>query len=271
MGGSRVKVVVAGAAGKMGARISDVVCQDDGTELFGAFERSDHPDVGKRLGDVIGLAAADVTLAPGLGEVIDGAMVVVDFTSPGPTLANAEIAAQKGVALVIGTTGLNADQNRRLAELAEKTPIVYAPNMSLGVNLMFKLVGEAAKALGDGFDIEVWEAHHRLKKDAPSGTAVKLYEKLCQATGRDTESAGVYGRQGLVGRRTDNEIGMQVIRGGDIVGEHTVLFAGLGERFEITHRAHSRDTFARGAVRAVKWIAGKGPGLYDMADVLGLK
>jgi len=267
----QVKIVVSGAAGRMGNRIIHFAHGDPGVSVVGAFEAPGHPAVGRPLAEVNGPAGLDLTVSEGLSEAAPGAEVLVEFTLPEPTMANLRQAADLDLAAVVGTTGLSDDQLEELGVLATRIPVVYAPNMSLGVNLMFKLVAEAARALGDGYDLEVWEAHHRLKKDAPSGTAVKLYRILCEATGRDPANAAVYGRQGMVGERTDDEIGLQVVRAGDIVGEHTVLFGGLGERLEITHRAHSRETFACGAIRAIKWLAGRPAGLYDMADILGLK
>jgi 4-hydroxy-tetrahydrodipicolinate reductase len=197
--------------------------------------------------------------------------VLIEFTHPEPTLANLKGAAAEGKAVVIGTTGLNPQQVGELKGMAQKTRVVFAPNMSVGVNLMFKVVENIAKVLTEGYDVEIVEAHHRLKKDAPSGTALKLAQIIAQALGRDLEKVGVYGRKGITGERTKDEIGIMTVRAGDIVGEHTVTFCGIGERLEVIHRAHNRDNFARGAVRAAQWIVNQPPGLYDMQDVLGLK
>jgi 4-hydroxy-tetrahydrodipicolinate reductase len=267
----KTKVVISGAAGRMGGRLIHLAQADPHVDLVGVFEFPDHPSVGQPASEVVSLPGLDLTVAGSLEEVAEDADVLIEFTLPEPTMANLAKAAELGLAVVIGTTGLNREQLEELDALATGIPVVFSPNMSLGVNLMFKLVAEAAQALGDGYDLEIWEAHHRLKKDAPSGTAMRLYQILCEATGRDPETAGVYGRKGMVGERTDDEIGLQVIRAGDIVGEHHVLFGGLGETFEIVHRAHSRDTFARGGIRAARWVAGRQAGLYSMADVLGLK
>ncbi len=267
----KTKVVISGAAGRMGGRLIHVAQADPNVVLQGVFEAPDNPAVGRSAADVVGLPGLDLTVAGSLDEVAEGADVLIEFTLPEPTMVNLARAAELNLAVVIGTTGLSSEQIGELDTLATGIPVVFSPNMSLGINLMFRLVAQAAQALGDGYDIEIWEAHHRLKKDAPSGTALKLYQLLCEATGRDPATAGVYGRKGMIGERTDDEIGIQVIRAGDIVGQHTVFFGGLGETIEITHRAHSRDTFARGAIRAARWVAGRQAGLYSMADVLGLK
>jgi 4-hydroxy-tetrahydrodipicolinate reductase len=186
-------------------------------------------------------------------------------------VANVRAAAAAGVRIVVGTTGLGPEDKQVLAEAATKTPVVFAPNMSVGVTVLLKLVADAARALGPGYDIEIVEAHHKAKRDAPSGTALRLAEAAAEGAGRDLGKVGRYERHGDIGPRTPDEIGIQTIRGGDVVGDHTVFFLGLGERVEITHKASSRDTFARGAVRAAEWLASKGPGLYDMRDVLGIR
>ncbi len=192
--------------------------------------------------------------------------VIINFSSPQASLESLEFAKEAGLAIVIGTTGLNSDQMSRVKELSKSVRCVFAPNMSIGMNVMFRIVQEVANVLGPEYDIEILEAHHRLKKDSPSGTAVKLGELISSSIGRDFGKVGVYGRKGNGGERTKDEIGMQVIRAGDIVGEHTVLFGGIGERLEITHRAHSRDNFARGAIRAALWVVNQPNGLYDMQE-----
>jgi 4-hydroxy-tetrahydrodipicolinate reductase len=197
--------------------------------------------------------------------------VIINFTNPEASIGSLEFARAMGSAIVIGTTGLSPEQTERIKELSKSVRCVFSPNMSVGVNVMFRIVQEVAQVLGPEYDIEIFEAHHRLKKDSPSGTAAKLGELIAKAIGRDFGQVGVYGRKGMVGERTKEEIGMQVIRAGDIVGEHTVLFGGMGERLEIIHRAHSRDNFARGAVRAALWVVNQPNGLYDMQDVLGLR
>jgi 4-hydroxy-tetrahydrodipicolinate reductase len=210
-------------------------------------------------------------VAGDLAAVLDRGEVLIDFTNPEATLNNLRQAAAAGKAVVIGTTGLSAAQQAEVKALAAQTRVVLAPNMSVGVNLMFKVVADIARVLSAGYDVEIVEAHHRLKKDAPSGTAVKLAQVIAQALQRNLDEVAVYERKGMIGQRTDAEIGIQTVRAGDIVGEHTVIFGGIGERLEIIHRAHNRDNFARGAVRAARWIVAQPPGLYDMQDVLGLK
>lgn len=264
-----VKAIVVGAAGKMGGRIIHVLRETGGIELFQAIERPDHPSIGKDIGELIGLGTLGIPLEEGLKKA--GGDVIINFSNPSASLESLEFAKENGLAIVIGTTGFHKEQLERIKGLSESVRCVLAPNMSVGMNLMFRIVQDVAKVLGPEYDIEILEAHHRLKKDSPSGTAVKLGELIASAIGRNLDQVGVYGRKGMVGERTKEEIGMQVIRAGDIVGEHTVLFGGIGERLEITHRAHSRDNFARGAVKAALWIVNQPNGLYDMQDVLGLK
>ena len=266
-----LKVLVAGAAGRMGKRIVAMVAENPRTELAGAFERPDHESVNEDVGVVAGIGELGVTMAPGLDQVIEKCDVLIDFTTPEATLANLRTAVQKGLAMVIGTTGISGEALDEAEQLARKIRCVMAPNMSVGVNVMFKIAEEMAEILGDEYDMEILEVHHRFKKDAPSGTAMKLARILAEATGRDLEKAGVYERKGFIGERTKDEIGIQTWRAGDIAGEHTILFGGIGERLELIHRAHSRDNFARGAVRAALWVAEQPVGLYDMQDVLGLK
>ncbi len=266
-----VKIAVAGAAGRMGGRIIHMIVQNPETELSGAFEHPDHESVGQDAGSVAGVGDLGVTIHGSMDEAVAQADVLIDFTLPESTLSNALRASEKGISLVIGTTGINEEGINKVRSYAEKVPCVMAPNMSVGVNVMFKIAGEMARILGGDFDMEILEAHHRLKKDAPSGTAMRLGEILARAVGRDLEKVGVFGRKGMIGERTDEEIGIQTWRAGDIAGEHTVMFGGIGERLELVHKAHNRDNFARGAVRAALWIMGKPAGLYDMQDVLGLK
>ena len=264
-----VKAVVIGAAGKMGGRIIHMIKETPSMRLHQAVERPDHPSLGRDIGEIIGLGAIGVPLEGGLKG--KGGDVIIDFTSPQASLASLEFAKEAGLAVVIGTTGLSPQQIERIRDLSKSVRCVFSPNMSVGMNVMFRIVQEIAQVLGPDYDVEIVEAHHRLKKDSPSGTAVKLGELIAKAIGRDFSKVGVYGRKGMVGERTKEEIGMQVIRAGDIVGDHTVLFGGIGERLEIIHRAHSRDNFARGAIRAALWIVNQPNGLYDMQDVLGLK
>jgi 4-hydroxy-tetrahydrodipicolinate reductase len=266
-----IRIGVAGAAGKMGSRIAALSKEYEGLSLAAAFERTGHKDIGKDMGVISGIGECGVALASGIGEVIDGVDLIIDFTSVESTRENLRTASAKGKAMVIGTTGFTAADIREMEPLFKGIPCVMASNMSLGVNLLLKVLGDVAAALGEDYDIEIVEAHHRLKKDAPSGTALKMAQVIADAVHRNLDEVAVYARKGIIGQRTKKEIGIQTVRAGDIVGEHTVLFGGLGERIEITHKASSRDTFARGALRAALWLQGKGPGLYDMQDVLGLK
>ncbi len=266
-----VKAIVSGAAGRMGGRIIHMLEAAEGITLAGALEQPGHLQVGKDVGEVAGLPKKGIVVSGSLAEVLPQGDVLIEFTNAEPTLEHLKEAAAVGKAMVIGTTGLSPQQVGELKGLAEKTRVVFAPNMSVGVNLMFKVVENIARVLQEGYDVEIVEAHHRLKKDAPSGTALKLAQVIAQALGRDLEKVGVYGRKGITGERTKEEIGIMTVRAGDIVGEHTVTFCGIGERLEVIHRAHNRDNFARGAVRAAQWIVAQPPGLYDMQDVLGLK
>jgi len=266
-----VRVLVAGAAGRMGQRIIAALEGQEGLVLAGACERSGHPLLGQDAGVVAGVPAKQVPIEAPLDVTIARGDVLIDFTAPEASLAHVELAVANGVAVVLGTTGLSAADQSALERAARKVPIVFAPNMSVGVNLLFKVLADVAGVLGDAYDVEIVEAHHRYKKDAPSGTAKKMAQVIAETLRRDLGKVAVPGRSGMVGERRPDEIGIFAVRGGDIVGDHTVIFAGLGERVEITHRAHSRDTFARGAVRAARWVVGRVPGLYDMMDVLGLK
>ncbi len=264
-------VIVAGASGRMGQRICSMVHQHPDLTLTGAFEQAHSPAVGKDAGEVAGFGTADVKIAGSLEAVIDQGDVIIDFTFHKATMEFVKVAAKHGRAMVIGTTGLTADNLAVLKETAEANfPCVQAPNMAVGVNVLFKLVEKAAAVLGNAYDVEIVEAHHRMKKDAPSGTALKIGEMAAKGLGRDLAKVGVFERNGMIGERTDQEIGIQTIRAGDIVGEHTAYFAGAGERIEITHRAHSRDNFASGAAKAAAWVAGRSNGLYSMFDVLDL-
>ncbi len=266
-----VKAIVSGAAGRMGGRIIHMLEEAEGIVLAGAVERPEHPAVGLDVGEVVGLPLKNVPVVGQLAEVLPQGEVLIEFSHPEPSLAHLKEVAAAGKAMVLGTTGFSPGQLAELQALAPRVRLVFAPNMSVGVNLMFKVVADIARVLSEGYDVEIVEAHHRLKKDAPSGTALKLAQVLAHALGRDLEQVGVYSRQGIIGERSKEEIGIQTLRAGDIVGEHTVLFGGIGERLEIIHRAHSRDNFARGAVRAALWVVHQPPGLYDMQDVLGVK
>ncbi len=268
-----IKAVVTGAAGRMGSRIINVLSTSDGIRLSGAVERKGHPLVGQDAYGPAGLPAGGVLTIIGddLAAALKSGDVLIDFTMPEASISHIKTCAEMGKPLVVGSTGFSAQQLAEISTHAHKVPCVLSPNMSIGVNLCFKILAEVAKTIGEDYDMEILEAHHRMKKDAPSGTAMKMAQVIARAVNRDLDEVGVYARKGMIGERTKKEIGIQTLRAGDIVGEHTVMFAGKGERLEITHRAHSRDTFAAGAIRAAKWVVGKKPGLYDMQDVLGLK
>ncbi|MCC2640638.1 MAG: dapB [Nitrospira sp.] len=266
-----VKVVVTGAAGRMGVRLISLVKDSAFLTLSGAVESKRHQAVGQDAGEVAGCGRTGVLIADDLSSLLEQAEVVIDFTTPSATLEHLDIVARHRRGIVVGTTGFSAGELEKLGTFTQRIPCVFSPNMSVGVNVMYKVMAEMAKALGEDYDIEVIEAHHRLKKDAPSGTAIKMAEVLAHAVNRDLGQVGVYARKGLIGERKREEIGIQTIRAGDIVGDHTVIFGTMGERIELIHRASNRDTFASGALRAARWIARQPPGLYDMSDVLGLK
>ncbi len=267
---SEVNVCMVGAAGRMGRRIIALTTEKEGMSIKGAAEYSASPFMGNDAGEVAGCGKIDVEIVSDIFKAAESADVIIDFTGVEATLANLEIYEKLGKPVVIGSTGLGKEDANKLKELAKSIPVLFSPNMSVGVNLTFKVLEMVAKAVGNDWDIEIIEAHHRLKKDAPSGTAMRMGEVVANAIGRDIEKDGVFCRHGIVGERTDKEIGMQTIRAGDIVGEHTVMFCAEGERIEITHRAHTRDMFAKGAIEAAKWIYGKKKGFYNMFDVLGL-
>lgn len=258
-----INTVVAGVSGRMGQALLEAIGQDGQCRLHGALDRRGSEALGRE-------AVAGITISDDIGATLRGADVLIDFTRPEASLLHLEACRAGGVALVLGTTGFDTAQKRTIAEAARAVPIVFAPNMSVGVNLLMKLAEMTARALGDGYDIEIIEAHHRHKVDAPSGTALGLGQAVAGALGRDLARCAVYGREGVTGERSTETIGFATVRGGDIVGDHTVLFAGVGERIELTHKASSRLTFAQGALRAAKWLRGRPAGLYDMRDVLGL-
>jgi 4-hydroxy-tetrahydrodipicolinate reductase len=266
------RILVTGVCGRMGGQIVRMIRATGGLEVVAGTERAGFAP-GLDVGAAAGIAPIGVPVEVDLAAAVAAGRpdVVVDFTSHEASAAHAELCAERGVALVVGSTGFTAETKGRVAAAAKKVPVVLSPNMSVGVNALFALVERAARILGAAYDVEIVEMHHRKKKDAPSGTAVRLAEVAAQALARDVEKDLVYERHGMIGERTAREIGVQTLRGGDVVGEHTVYFAGEGERLELTHRATSREQFARGAVRAAAWIAGRPPGLYDMADVLGLR
>jgi 4-hydroxy-tetrahydrodipicolinate reductase len=259
-----------GAAGRMGKTLIEAVQQAQGAGLTAAIDRPDSSLVGADAGELAGLGRIGVQLSDELAKVVDEFDVLIDFTHPSVTLKNLAFCRKAGKAMVIGTTGFSEQEKLLLAEAGKEIPIVFAANFSVGVNLSLKLLDMAARVLGDDVDIEILEAHHRHKVDAPSGTALRMGEVVAKALGRDLQEVAVYGREGQTGARERQTIGFATVRGGDVVGDHTVLFAADGERLEITHKASSRMTFAKGAVRAALWLEERQPGLYDMQDVLDL-
>ncbi|MFA6921211.1 MAG: 4-hydroxy-tetrahydrodipicolinate reductase [Gallionella sp.] len=267
---NKIKIAIAGCSGRMGRVLLECVAQADDLELHAALEHGGSALLGRDAGELFG-AACGVLITDDVGAALLGADVLIDFTRPEGTLHHLEICRKLGVAMVIGTTGFNAQQKALLGTAAQEVGIVFAPNMSVGVNLVFKLLETASRVLSEGYDIEIIEAHHRHKVDAPSGTALGLGEVIARTLGRDLAQCAVYGREGVTGERDPSTIGFATVRGGDIVGDHTVLYAGIGERIEITHKASSRATFALGALRAARFLKANPPGMYDMQDVLDLK
>lgn len=266
-----IRVAVIGAAGRMGKTNIEAITQNEDVVLGAAIVEADSSLIGADAGELAGVGKLNVALKGSLLDAKDDFDVLIDFTSPQTTLANLAFCAEHGKKIVIGTTGLNDAEKAELESYADRVAIMFAPNMSVGVNVCLKLLEMAASVLGDDYDVEVIETHHRHKVDAPSGTALRMGEAVADALGRDLKECAVYGREGQTGARTQKEIGFETIRAGDVVGDHTVLFANEGERIEITHKASSRMTFAKGAVRACGWLAEKEVGLFDMQDVLALK
>lgn len=266
-----IRVAITGAAGRMGKTLVGACAQTDGIKVTVVLERSGHELLGSDAGAVAGIGPLGFDIGSDLQRMAKDFDVLIDFTRPEATLQNVEICRGAGRAMVIGTTGFSDQQRSRITAAAQDIGIVLAPNMSVGVNLCFKLLQTAAQVLGDDVDVEIIEAHHRDKVDAPSGTALRMGEVVAEVLGRNLDDCAVYGREGHTGARDRKTIGFETIRAGDIVGDHTVIFAGVGERVEITHKASSRMTFASGATRAALWIGAKGQGLYDMQDVLGLR
>lgn len=265
-----VKIAVTGAGGRMGKILIEAVAAVENAELAVAIERPGSSLVGADAGELAGVGKLGVAIVDDLRSVTEQFDVLIDFTAPAATLANAAVCAEAGKALVVGTTGFSAEEKTRLDELLSNSPVCIAANYSTGVNLCFKLLDMAARVLADDVDIEIYEAHHRHKVDAPSGTALRMGEVVAAAVGRSLEEVAVYGREGQTGARERSTIGFATVRGGDVVGDHTVSFLADGERVEISHKASSRMSFGRGAVRAAIWIADKPAGRYDMQDVLGL-
>ncbi len=264
------RIGITGAAGRMGRTLIEAIGQVDGLTLTAALESPDSSLLGVDAGELAGQGKNGVAVDSSLASVIGDIDVLIDFSVPDATIANIKLCSEHSVAMVIGTTGFTDEQQREIEKAATQTPVCKASNFSTGVNLCFKLLDMAARVLGDDVDIEVYEAHHRHKIDAPSGTALSMGQVVADALGRDLNKVAVYGREGQTGARERDTIGFATVRAGDIVGDHTVTFAADGERVEITHKASSRMSFARGAVRAAGWLAEREAGLYDMQDVLGL-
>ena len=264
-----IKIAIAGASGRMGKTLVEACHLAEDCQLVAAFDKPGAPGMGLDAGASLGIETG-VMVSDDPAAVIGMADFLIDFTRPEGTLAHLEICRQARVGMIIGTTGIDAGGVARVRTAAEQIPVVMAPNMSVGVNVLFKLLAVAARALGESTDIEILEAHHRLKVDAPSGTALRMGEIIAAELGRDLREVAVYGREGHTGQRDSRTIGFATMRGGDIVGDHTAMFAGLGERLEITHKASSRMTYAQGSLRACRFLAGRDHGLYDMQDVLGL-
>ncbi len=262
------KLVVVGACGRMGRRIVALAAESKHFEIIGAIDKVDHPDLGKDVGVVAGIEKLNVPLSASWPK---GAQVAIDFSMPEAAEETIKVCAAHGISLVMGTTGLTSIQHEALKAAGQKIPIVYGTNMSVGMNVLFNLVGKAAAMLGADYDIEIVEEHHRFKKDAPSGSALTLAQNICKATSRPYPDSLVHGRSGKEALRQKGEIGMHAIRAGDITGVHSVIYSTLGETITLNHTAHSRDTLVRGALRAAEWIHGKPATLYSMADVLGIK
>lgn len=266
-----VRVAVTGASGRMGRTLIEAIAGTDGVELGAALEQSGSSLIGSDAGELAGIGKNGIQVVSDLGQVLDQFDVLIDFTAPAATELHVRSCAEAGKKIVIGTTGFSTAQKNAIDAAGDKMALCMASNFSTGVNLCFKLLDMAARVLGDEVDIEIYEAHHRHKVDAPSGTALNMGQVVANALGRDLQETAIYGREGQIGPRKDKTIGFATVRAGDIVGDHTVMFAAEGERVEITHKASSRMAFARGAVRAARWLADQPAGCYDMQDVLGLK
>ena len=265
-----IKVAIAGSSGRMGRALIEAVLGGSDMRLAAALEQKGNAHVGKDAGELAG-SPCGVKISDDAAKSIAGCDVLVDFTRPEGTLAHLAACRKQGVKMVIGTTGFTEEQKKRIADAARDIAIAISPNFSVGVNVAFRLLEVAAQALGKGYDVEIVEAHHRHKVDAPSGTALRMGEVVAQALGRDLKKSAIYGREGVTGERKDETIGFAAVRGGDLVGDHTVMFIGAGERLEVTHRASSRANFANGALRAARFVMSKKNGLFDMGDVLGFK
>ena len=266
----KLNIAVAGSSGRMGRALLTAVMKDSDLHLQAALEMAGNPYLDKNVGELTGVPDS-IVVTDNFSAVLPGCDVLIDFTRPEGTIEHLSVCRAEGVKMVIGTTGFSVEQKELLKVASKDIALVVAPNMSVGVNLTFKLLDIAAKVLGEGYDVEIIEAHHRHKIDAPSGTALHMGEIVAQATGNNLSEVAVYGREGVTGERLSKTIGFATIRGGDIVGDHTAMFAGTGERIEISHKANSRATFTIGALRAARFLAGKNKGLFDMQDVLGLR
>jgi 4-hydroxy-tetrahydrodipicolinate reductase len=265
-----IKVVVIGAGGRMGRTIIKCIDDTEGVIVSGGTEYSGHPAIGNDLGELAGIGKKGISIVENIESALGGCDVIIDFTTPDSSIKALNAALNSGKSIIIGTTGFSRYQKEIIRKAAEKIRCVFAPNMSIGVNVLFKVVEDVSKTLGDAYDIEIVEAHHRFKKDSPSGTAVRFSEIIADSLDRDINEVGIYGREGITERKT-KEIGIHTVRAGDIAGEHRILFGGMGETVELLHRAQSRETFARGSIHAAKWVVKESPGLYDMQDVLGFR
>lgn len=265
-----IKVIVCGGCGKMGSKVAQLIYKNKDMELVGIIESPSHPGIGKDWGATVGLGETGIIIKDDLEEIIQNADQIVEFTNPKVSLQHLEIVSKYKKAMIMGTTGFSSEEIEKIKKLAQGIPFLLSPNMSLGVNLLFKLAAEVATALGDDYDIEIIETHHRFKKDAPSGTAKKLAQEIARAKNINLDEVAIYGREGMIGEKKRGEIGIHSIRSGDITGEHTVMFTTLGERLELTHKAHSRDTFAYGTIQAIKFLKDKPTGFYKMKDVLNI-
>jgi 4-hydroxy-tetrahydrodipicolinate reductase len=263
-------LIVSGAAGRMGSTVVRLAHENGAMKLVGAIESSASPQIGRDAGEVAGVGKLGIPITAQFPRQASGQVVIVEFSTPEATLGHTKLAAEKKIPIVIGTTGWRPRQVAEIKKLARRMPVLMSPNMSLGVNLLVSLMGKVAGMLGDDYDVEIIEAHHHFKKDAPSGTALALGRAVAAALSRDLDKVGINGRKGIVGERPKKEIALLSVRAGDIVGDHTVIFGGPGERLEFIHRAHSRDTFASGALRAAQWLAKQKKGFYSMQDALGL-
>lgn len=267
----KTRIGIVGASGRMGRMLIEATLKDANAQLGAVFDLPGSPALGRDAAELAGLPASGVLVSDDVLKGLANCDCLIDFTRPEGTLQHLEFCEQAGVAMVIGTTGMDAAAKARIAAAAQRIPVVFAPNMAVGVNLVFKLLDTAARILEKGYDVEIVEAHHRMKVDAPSGTALRMGEVVAQALGRELSECAVYGREGHTGERDEQTIGFATVRGGDIVGDHTVMFCGLGERVEISHKAGSRMPYALGSLRASHFLAGRAPGLFDMQDVLGLR